>query len=133
MRKIFVFALSILILFFLSFSFPKTYAEAPCAPGKLINGKCTAVSTAIGEISTDPASFVKSIFSVILGLAGGIALILIIIAGYKFMTSAGNPESLKGATEQLTSAIVGLLFIILSFVILQIIGVDILRIPGFGN
>jgi hypothetical protein len=131
-RKIFVFALSVLILFVLNFSFSKAYAEAPCAPGKLINGKCTAVDTAIGIISTDPPEFVKNIFTIVLGLAGGIALLMIIIAGYKFMTSAGNPEALKGATEQLTSAIVGLLFIILSFVILQIIGVDILRIPGFG-
>jgi len=48
------------------------------------------------------------------------------------MTSQGSPEAVKSATEQLTSAIIGLLFIILSFVILQIIGVNILHIPGFG-
>jgi hypothetical protein len=96
------------------------------------NIRCTIVETALGKIDTDSAKFVQKIFSIVLGLSGGIALIMIIIAGYKFMTSAGNPEALKGATEQLTSSIVGLLFIILSFVILQIIGVDILRIPGFG-
>lgn len=90
-----------------------------------------ACNTALGPISTDPAAFVQRIFSLVLGIAGGIALILIIISGYKFMASQGNPESVKAATEQLTSAIVGLLFIILSFVILQVIGVDILRIPGF--
>jgi hypothetical protein len=129
-RKIFVLALSILVLFILSFSFPKAYA-AP-SPCNMEGDKCVSINTAIGIVSTDPAQFVQKIFSVVLGIAGGIALILIIIAGYKFMTSAGNPESLKGATEQLTSAIVGLLFIILSFVILQIIGVDILRIPGFN-
>jgi hypothetical protein len=93
--------------------------------------KCLAINTAIGPVSTDPQAFVKKIFSVVLGLAGGIALILIIISGYKYMFSQGNPETIKGATEQLTSAIVGLLFIIFSFVILQIIGVDILKIPGF--
>jgi hypothetical protein len=119
--------LSVSILFILNFSFPRAYAD-PCV--RTENGHCV-VSTAIGEISTDPPEFIKKIFTVVLGLAGGIALIMIIIAGYKFMTSAGNPEALKGATEQLTSAIVGLLFIILSFVILQIIGVDILKIPGF--
>lgn len=132
MRRVFVFALSILLLFVLNFSFPKTYAasSAPCAEYE--NEKCLAIDTAIGRISTEPQAFVQFIFSFVLGLAGGIALILIIISGYKFMVSRGNPEAVKAATERLTSAVIGLLFIILSFVILQVIGVDILRIPGFN-
>lgn len=129
MRKIFVFAVSILLLFSLHFSFPKAYAD-PCI--RFENGKCV-VDTAFGEISTDPQAFVQRIFSIVLGFAGGIALIMIIISGYKFMASQGNPEAVKGASEQLTSAIIGLLFIIFAFVILQIIGVDILRIPGFSR
>lgn len=110
-----------------------TNPPLPCAEGKRQQGKCLAVNTAIGEISTDPAEFVQRIFSVVLGLSGGIALIMIIISGYQFMVSQGNPETIKAATGQLTSAVVGLLFIIFSFVILQIVGVDILQIPGFGK
>lgn len=105
----------------------------PCAEGYFKNGKCTGVDTAIGIISTEPGGFVKSIFSLVLGLAGGIALILIIIGGYRVMASAGNPEAMQAAREQLISAVVGLLFIIFSLVILEIIGVDILRIPGFSK
>ena len=89
-------------------------------------------NTAIGPISTNPTEFIKRIFSFILGIAGGIALLLIIFSGYKFMTSQGNPEKIQGARETMTSAIVGLLFIIFSMLILQLIGVDILKIPGFG-
>ncbi len=95
--------------------------------------KCIEVQTGIGQISTEPQGFVRSIFTIVLGLAGGIALILIMLSGYRFMASAGNPEAAKAAQEQLVSAIVGLLFIIFSFVILQVIGVDILHIPGFTN
>ena len=95
--------------------------------------KCIGINTAIGEISTEPQGFVKRIFSLVLGVAGGIALILIIISGYRFMASQGNPEAITNARQQLIAAIVGLLFIIFSFVILQIIGVDILRIPGFAK
>jgi hypothetical protein len=95
------------------------------------DGKCVIIDTAIGEISTDPAEFVQKIFSIVLGLSGGIALVMIILSGYKFMTSGGNPEKVKAAGEQLTSSIIGLVFIIFAFVILQIIGVDILKIPGF--
>lgn len=95
------------------------------------NRKCVEVQTGIGPISTDPQEFVKSVFKIVLGMAGGIALILIMLSGYKFMASQGNPEAVKAAQEQLTSAVVGLLFIIFSFVILQVIGVDLLKIPGF--
>lgn len=103
----------------------------PCA--KLENGKCTEVDTGLGiPIKTKPADFIKSIFGILLGLSGGIALLLIIASGYRLMASQGNPEKLQGAREMLTSAIVGLLFIIFSFVILQVIGVDILKIPGFN-
>lgn len=100
-----------------------------------IDGKVTYVcKTGLGvEINTSPSGIIKGIFGVVLSLAGVIALLLIIIAGYRIMTSSGDPEKLKGAKEQLTSAIIGLLFIIFSIVILQIIGVDILRIPGFTS
>lgn len=110
--------------------------EVPSAPCKEITDPITkkktfVCDTALGEISTDPASFIKSIFGILLSLAGGVALLLIIISGYRLMTSQGNPEKVQAAREQLTSAIVGLLFIIFSLAILTIIGVDILRIPGF--
>lgn len=95
------------------------------------NGTCAQVDTGLGTIGTDPQSLIQSLFGLILSISGGIALLLIIISGYRVLASQGNPEALKGAKEQLTAAIVGLLFIIFALVILQIIGVDILHIPSF--
>lgn len=103
----------------------------PCVEWTPSKDKCLAVDTAIGKINTDLVNFVKSIFGIILSLSGGIALLLIILSGYKLMFSQGNPEKAQEAKETLTAAIVGLLFIIFSLIILQVIGVDILRIPGF--
>ena len=94
---------------------------------------CASIKTAVGEVNNDPFEFVKSIMGTLLGLAGGIAVILIIIAGYRLMASQGNPEAVQAAREQITSAIVGLVFVIFSLVILQVIGVDLLKIPGFGR
>ena len=155
MRKVFVFLFGILIFSVLGlFSFPKAYSASfpPCAKWVSIYDtsknptpispkdlsrykkeelKCASIDTAIGNISTEPAGFVRKIFGLVLGLAGGIALILIIISGYRLMASQGNPEAVQASRDQLISAIVGLLFIIFSFVILQVIGVDILKIPGF--
>jgi hypothetical protein len=82
------------------------------------------------KLSTNPSEFVLTIFTYILGVIGGIALLLIMLSGYKIMTSRGNPEQIQAGREQLIAAMVGLLFIILSFVIYQVIVIDILRIPG---
>lgn len=97
------------------------------------DGKCIEVNTPFGVIDTDPGGFVTSVFRLVLSLSGGIALIIIIYAGYTLMMSRGNSEAVQKAKELLTAAIVGLLFIIFSFVIFEFITKDILGIPGFSN
>lgn len=86
----------------------------------------------MGKIETTVAGFINGLFAKILGIVGGLAVLLIIISGYKLMASQGNPEKVQGAKEQLTAAIIGLLFVIFSLVILHVIGYDILRLPGFN-
>ncbi len=94
---------------------------------------CHSIETGLGiSIGTDQQSLIKSLFGVILGISGGIALLLIIYSGYQLISSQGKPETLEAAREQLTAAIIGLLFIIFSLVILQFIGFNILKIPGIG-
>jgi hypothetical protein len=109
---------------------PPPPPSPPCAQWN--GGKCDSVGSAFGALSTAPDLFVKSIFSILLSLSGGLALLLIMRAGYSMMTSQGKPEQLNSARDQLIAAVVGLVFLILSFVILQVIGFDILQIPGFG-
>jgi len=92
----------------------------------------TSCQTALGNLPTSLSGLLTRVFSIALSIAGVVALGLIIASGYRLMISQGNPEQVKGAREQLTAAIIGLLFIIFSLVILQIIGVNILKIPGFG-
>lgn len=105
---------------------PTGYALNPCP-----NGIC---STAIGDINVaTPTGFIEKIFGILLSISGVIALILIIVSGYQLSLSQGNPEKVKNARERLTAAIIGLLFIIFSVAILQIIGVDILQLPGFNK
>jgi hypothetical protein len=97
------------------------------------NGECTAFSSGIGDFSTTPSSFITSLFGIMLSFSGGIALLLIIMAGYKLMTSQGKPEQVQQGRDQLIAAIVGLLFLIFSFVLLGYIGFDILHIPGLSS
>lgn len=113
---------------------PATVTQAPpCGNDIKKDGKCTTVNTALGPIQTDVAGLVQNIFVILLGLSGGTALLLIIAAGYQMMMSQGNPEKVKEGRERLTAAIVGLVFIIFSTAILQLIGIDILHLPGFSR
>ncbi len=108
----------------------------PCdakGPGYDDNIGCTKIRTAIGYVDTQANEFVRWVLGFVLGISGGIVLIIIIVSGYRLMTSQGDPEKVKNARDQLTAAIVGLLFIIFSLVILQLITRDILQIPGFGS
>lgn len=89
--------------------------------------------TAIGCVSTDPAKFVSVFLNFGIGIAGGLAFLLILFGGFQVMTSAGNPEKLNAGRELVTSAVAGLLLIIFSLFILRVIGVDIFGIPGFGK
>lgn len=90
--------------------------------------------TALGCIPTDPRELVKWIFPFLLGLGGLSAFALIVFSGIQILTSGGNPEKIQGAKETITSAVTGLLFIILSLFLLRLIGGNILDLPGFlGN
>jgi len=91
------------------------------------------IETSIGCVSTNPTTLFASILRLAIGLAGGIAFLLILFGGIRILTSAGNPEALNQGREIVTSAIAGLILIIFSVFILRFIGIDILAIPGFSR
>jgi len=92
----------------------------------------TGIMTAFGCIRFDSVTTVtKSFLDVGIGIAGGIAFLIIVWAGLTLLTSSGNPEKVKHGQELLTAAIAGLVMIILSIIILRIIGVNILGL-GLG-
>lgn len=99
-----------------------TSGALPCGPEGI---QCY---TAFGPIKLDPASLVKDFFGIVLSISGGIAVLLIILSGYRLIASQGNPEKINEAKEHLTAAIIGFLFVIFSFSILRFIGVDVLGI-----
>jgi hypothetical protein len=101
---------------------------------------CTAkdgtkgINTAIGCISTDAESggFATSLLGIAIGIGGGIALLLMLYGIFLITTSAGIPDKLNQGKQIIESAIGGILFIILSVVLLNLIGIKILAIPGLA-
>lgn len=110
---------------------PPSPPSPPCIQGGWANGQCKGLTTALGNLQTNPGEFITRVFAILLSFSGGIALLLIIRAGYVLMTSQGKPDQVQSGRDQLIAAVVGLAFLIFSLVILQVIGLDILHIPGF--
>lgn len=74
-------------------------------------------TTAYGETGRpEPLqAVVGNIIRIALGLFGAIFVILIILAGYKYMTAGGNDEKVKQATAQIRNAIIGLLIVLAAY------------------
>lgn len=96
-------------------------------------GNCgpSGLNTAIGCVPVnDSTSLLSFILRWGMGIGGGIAFVLIVVAGFQITTSSGDPKRLQAGRELLTAAIMGLVLLIFSAFILRLIGVDILQIPG---
>lgn len=91
------------------------------------------VWTAVGCIETDFKQGLGRIIGIGLSIAGGITILRILAAAFMLSTSQGEAKRTGEARDIITSSIIGLLFIIFSVVILQYVGSDILKIPGFGE
>ena len=104
-----------------------------CTEGNSDQEGNKGVWTAIGCIKSDPQSILQRFISVGLGMSGGVALLTFLAAGFIFSTSQGDPKAYGQAKEMMTASIVGIIFVIFSVTILQFIGYEILKIPGFGG
>jgi len=90
------------------------------------------INTAIGCVPTGkPEKFVEFLYKWAFGAAAGIITIMVILTGYKVLTSGGNPEQLQSAKENIVSIFSGLILIAFSLVLLQAVGANILQLPTF--
>lgn len=67
------------------------------------------------------STIIGTIVSTVLSLLGVVFLILIIFAGYNWMTAAGEEEKVKKAKDTLTHAAIGLIIVISAYAIWALI------------
>lgn len=77
----------------------------------------------MGDVATisDLGSMFGRVIGYALGFAGILLFILLIVGGFKFITSGGDPKAVDGAKKTLTSAIAGLVIILISYLVLVLI------------
>jgi hypothetical protein len=120
---------TVIITFVVLFSFFLAFTDVKAGPELCPDGK--SINTGIGCIPVEsPAGFITTILRWATGIAGGIAFILIVYAGFEIITAGGNPQKVQAGRELLTAAIMGLMFLLFSAFILRFFGVDLLGIPG---
>lgn len=62
---------------------------------------------------------INSVFDVAYGLAGVVAIIFLIIGGYHYITSSGNPDASEAAKGTIINSIIGLIIILTSYLIIR--------------
>lgn len=69
----------------------------------------------------DPRAIIASVIRIILGFLGIIAVIIILLGGFKWMTAAGNEDKVAEARKLIISGVIGLVIIMAAFGIAQFI------------
>jgi hypothetical protein len=113
--------LSIIMMavFVLSFAYMLAVPASVSAvnPNALFWGNQQAeVQNALGlGNAQDPRIIAASIINVILGFLGLIAVVIILLGGFKWMTAAGNEDKIGEAKGLLVAGLIGLIIIIASW------------------
>jgi amino acid transporter len=75
------------------------------------------VAEHIGLGTQDIRVTIASIIRYAMGLLGIVAVVIILVGGFKYMTAMGNDEEIKKAKKLIFSGIIGLVLILTSFAI----------------
>ena len=100
-----------------------------CSGLNIIDGVCTSACDPNASFFCNPlrqsvetlVEGGEKMIGYILGLIGSVALLLVIIAGIMYMTSAGNEEKIASSKKILTGAVIGLGIALLAFSLLQVL------------
>jgi len=107
----------------------KDYGKPSQGSTKLEDKNEPTKDTALGPIPTDVAGFASKFAAIAIGIAGGIAFLLMIYGSFRLVFSNGDVEAVQQGRQIIVAAVTGLIVIIFSIFILRLIGISILGLP----
>ena len=84
------------------------------------SAKISADSIGLPKAEVNDAQF-QSLLSGVFGIAGAVAVVFIIVGGIKYATSQGSAADLQKGKDMIVYALVGLVFVIMAFAIVQLV------------
>jgi hypothetical protein len=119
-----------IIVFLILFGFFAIASEVSAALE--VNWPISPLGTRLDE-NASLTVLIKYFYDWGIGLGGLAAFVALVIAGFQYLTSAGNPTRMKDAMDRIKSAGAGLLLLLASFLILNTINPQLtkLRMPEF--
>ena len=119
----------VLIVVMLSVATLPLMLRAQTNPQNELNKTATAAGI---SSQTDLAVIVGRIVSILIGFLGLIAVIIILIGGFQWMTSGGDSEKIKSARDLMINGMIGLVIIVLAYAIATFVitRLNIIAAPG---
>jgi len=104
-------------------------AQSVADQNSTVNQGLQVIEQPLGLPSTDIRTIIANIIRAALGLLGIIVVVLMIYAGYLWMTAGGNEEQIAQAKKVLRNAVIGLVVILSAYAIVAFI----FRMLGVSN
>jgi Type IV secretion system pilin len=93
-----------------------------------VNQGVAVIEAPLGLPATDIRTIIANIIRIALGLIGIVLVVLLIYAGFLWMTAGGNEEQIAKAKKTITNAVIGLIIILAAYAIV----VFVMRMLGVG-
>jgi len=127
-------SLSAVIMFSLTAAIPATVMAVDCTGGSTVSptntNQClcsgsnidlTGATQGCDSGTSSIGKLIRTIINVLSVIIGAIAVIMIIVGGFRYITSAGSAEGTKSARQTIVYAIVGLVIVALAQIIVHFV------------
>lgn len=76
--------------------------------------------------------YIRALYIYFVGVVGVLAVAMIMYAGFLWITAAGNATRVTQAKEQMNAAVIGLILTLTSFLLLQLINPELVKLKDFN-
>jgi hypothetical protein len=98
---------------------PPNLSQAAC-------DACNGIGVAGGDCNSDSggqqiSNVIQTVIRILSAVVGAVAVIMIVVAGFKYMTAAGEASKIASAKSTLIYAIIGLIIVAMAQIIVHVV------------